>query len=137
MAPTLFNLFFNLVVETWRRQITGDGVTILYNPNSHLVGSGSIKFSTASCNEFGFADQDDTAILSTSKEKIVHAMNSLFSVTSRWGLTISVPYTKAMVVSRTDGMICTGAAITKVVEVVNEFEYRGIGAPVYSGSANR
>ena len=51
MAPTLFNLFFNLVVETWRKRITGDGVTILYNANGHLVGSRSTKSNITSWNQ--------------------------------------------------------------------------------------
>ena len=104
-------------------QVTGDGVTILYNPNGHLVGSRSTKSSTTSWNELKFAD--DTAILSTSKEKIVHAMNTLFSVTSQWGLTISVPKTKAMVVSQTDSTIQELQFNTDTVEVVEEFKYLG------------
>ena len=123
MAPILFNLFFNLVVETWRSQVTGEGVTILYNTNGHLVGSRSTKLSSAIWNDLEFAD--DTAILSTSKEKIVHAMNSLFSVTHQWDLTISAPKTKAMVVSRTDGTTEELQFNTEVVEVVDEFKYLG------------
>ena len=30
MAPALFTLFFNLVVETWREQCMEEGITILH-----------------------------------------------------------------------------------------------------------
>ena len=47
MAPTLFNLFFNMVVEAWRSLCADDGVTILYNVDGHLVGSRSSKHNTS------------------------------------------------------------------------------------------
>ena len=63
MAPTLFNMFFNLhlVVETWREQCMEDGITILYKADGHLVGSRSSKHNTAKLNELQFAD--DIAVL--------------------------------------------------------------------------
>ena len=51
-------------------------------------------------SELNFAD--DTAIIGPSREKITHAMIKLFVMTSRWGLTISVPKTKAMTVGKAD-----------------------------------
>lgn len=121
MALTLFNLFFNLVMEMWRNLCSEDGMSILYDANGHLVGSRSKKYNTATWCEMKFAD--DTAIASTSKYKITHAMNALFSVTGQWDLTISAPKTKAMVVSRTDSMQPELQFASASVEMVNKFKY--------------
>ena len=45
MAPILFNLFFNAVVEAWRSQCTDNGIEILYNVDGHLMGSRSCRLS--------------------------------------------------------------------------------------------
>ena len=87
------------------------------------MGSRSKKHNTAKWGEMKFAD--DTAIVSTSKDKTTHAMNALFSVTGRWGLTISAPKTKALVVSRTNSMIPELQFNSETVEMVNEFKYLG------------
>ena len=79
MAPTLFNLYFNLVIETWCSQCEEDGVSILHNINSQLIGLRSYKHNISKWHELKFAD--DTAITSPSREKITHAMNKLFTVT--------------------------------------------------------
>ena len=123
MAPTLFNLFFNLVMETWRSQCEEDGVSILFNADGHLVGSRSKKFNTTKWGDLEFAD--DTAIVSASKEKMSHAMDTLFTVTKQWGLTVSAPKTKAMVVSRTDSMLPELQFSSASVEMVSEFKYLG------------
>ena len=100
MAPTLFNMFFNLVVEVWRQQCKEDGVMILYKANGCLVGSRASMQDTSRWNELQFAD--DIAIMSTSKDGRTHSMRKLFDVTSQWGLTISVPKTKVMMVGGGD-----------------------------------
>ena len=78
VAPTLFNHFFNFVMEMWRNLCSEDGVSI---------------------------------------------MNTLFTVTERWGLTISTPKTKAMVVSCTDSMQPELQFASGSVEMVKEFKY--------------
>ena len=95
MAPALFYLFFNLAVEEWRALCESDGVTILSNANGRLIGTRSYK-NQASWNMLQFAD--DTAVFAPTLEKAVHVMSKLFEVTRRYGLTISTPKTKAMVV---------------------------------------
>ena len=123
MAPALFNMFFNLVVETWREQCMEDGITILYKADGRLVGSRSSKHNTVKVNELQFAD--DIAILAETKEKIVHAMSKLFEITSQWGLTISVPKTKVLVVGST-GEEEHALQIGDVqLEIVEEFKYLG------------
>ena len=100
-----------------------EGEINVTNGLRHLVGSRSKKHNTTKWGDVKFAD--DTAIVSTSKDKIIHAMNALFSVTGRWGLTISVPKTKAMVVSRTDSMQPELQLDSASAEMVNEFKYLG------------
>ena len=89
MTPTLFNLYFNLVIETWCSQCEDDGVSILLNMNCQLISS---RCCISMWHELKFAD--DTAITNPSREKSTHAMNNLFTVMSQWGLTISAPKPK-------------------------------------------
>ena len=79
-------------------------MSMLYNADG-APGGIQVKemYNTAKWGEMKFAD--DTAIVSTSKDEITHAMNALFSVTGQWGLSISDPKTKAMIESRTDSMV--------------------------------
>ena len=123
MAPALFNMFFNLVVETWREQCMEDCITILYKANGRLVGSRSSKHNTVKLNELQFAD--DIAILAETKEKIVHAMSKLFEITSQWGLTISVPKTKILVVGSTGEKEHALQIGDVQLEIVEEFKYLG------------
>ena len=100
-----------------------DGITILYKADGRLVGSRSSKHNTVKVNELQFAD--DIAILAETKEKIVHAMSKLFEITSQWGLTISVPKTKVLVVGST-GEEEHALQIGDVqLEIVEEFKYLG------------
>ena len=65
MAPTLFNLFFNLVVEAWHWECREVVVTVLYSADGHLIGSRS-KMEQTSWSELQFAD--DMAVVTTSRE---------------------------------------------------------------------
>ena len=65
---------------------------------------------------------DDTAIVSLSKDKMTHAINTLLTVTKQWALTISAPKTEAMVVSRTDSMLPELQFSSASVEMVSEFK---------------
>ena len=119
IAPALFNMFFNLVVVTWRDQCM-EGITILYKADGRLVGSRASKCDTAKLSELQFAD--DIAILAETNEKVVHAMSKLFEITSQWGLTISVPKTKALVVGgrdKEDHFLSDG---DRQLEIVEEFK---------------
>ena len=92
MAPTLFNLFFNLVIQSCREMCRNEvGVTVLYKADGRLIGSRA-KQDEAQWSELQFAD--DIAIIAISHQKMELAMNSLAEVTSSWGLTISTTKTK-------------------------------------------
>ena len=132
MAPALFNLFFNLVVETWREQCMEEGITILHKADGRLVGSRASKCDTEKLSELQFAD--DIVILAQTKEKAVHAMSKLFEITSQWGLTISVPKTKVLVVGGSDEEEHFLSVGDRQLEIVEEFKYLG-SVIHHSGSA--
>ena len=120
IAPALFNLFFNVVVVTWREQCMEEGITILYKVDGRLVGSRAFKCGTAKLSELHFAD--DIAILAETNEKVVHAMSKLFEITSQWGLTISVPKTKALVLGGRDKEEHFLSDGDRQLEIVEEFK---------------
>ena len=108
-----------LVVEAWRTQCTDCGIEIVYNIDGHRIGSRSRRSDTAKWSELKFAD--DTAIIEASREKIELAM------TKRWGLIISVPKTKAMVVGKVNNNNDSNHLTMEEhnLEFVNSFKYLG------------
>ena len=122
MAPTLFNLFFNLVVEAWRWECREVAVTVLYRADVRLIGSRS-KMEQTSWSELQFAD--DMAVVTTSRAGMTHAMQKLFEVTGRWGLTVSVPKTKVMVVGRGEEVQLPLQVSDIQLEAVSHFKYLG------------
>ena len=122
MAPTLFNLFFNLVVEAWRWECREVAVTVLYRADGRLIGSRS-KMEQTSWSELQFAD--DMAVVTTSRAGMIHAMLKLFEVTSRWDLTVSVPKTKVMVIGRGEEVQLPLQVGDIQLEAVSHFKYLG------------
>ena len=43
MAPTLFNLYFNVMVSMWRKQCDEIGVPVLYKHGRKLLGDHTAK----------------------------------------------------------------------------------------------
>ena len=43
MAPTLFNLYFNVVVSVWREQCSEVRIPVLYKHGRKLVGDNTVK----------------------------------------------------------------------------------------------
>ena len=114
-----------LVVEAWRTKCTDCGIEIVYNIDGHLIGSRSRRSDTAKWSELKFAD--DTAIIGASREKIELAMSKLFAMTKRWGMIISVPKTKAMVVGKVNNNNDSNHLTVEEhnLEFVNSFKYLG------------
>ena len=82
MPPTLFNLFFNVVIQSWREMCQDEvGVMMMYEADDRLIGSRA-KQDKVKWSELQFAD--DIAIISTSRQKMELAMSSLAEVTSNW-----------------------------------------------------
>ena len=125
IAPSLFNLYFNLVVEEWRRRCQPFGVDVLYKCGGRLVGRQAKRASKVAVTELQFAD--DAVLVGATRESIVRAAHVMDEVTSEWGLTMSIPKTKLLV---------TGAPHDEQdwqpidirgesIEVVSEFRYLG------------
>ena len=96
IAPTLFNLYFNLVIEQWREKCRSIGVEVLYKCSGKLVGTRTRSPARTSVTELMFAD--DACAVTTSREHMEQAVDVLVQVTSQWGLTVSTPKTKLMVI---------------------------------------
>ena len=126
IAPTLFNLYFNLVVSCWRERCQSCGVNILYKCGGKLVGERTTRPSTLRVTELQFAD--DAAAVGTSREDIVRAAQVLDEVTTEWGLTVNVQKTKMMVAGVPRGSNASLQPISirgENIEIVTEFKYLG------------
>lgn len=56
LAPTVFNLYFNLVIGQWRERCLEFGVNVLYKCGGKLVEERMRKPFTARVSELQFAD---------------------------------------------------------------------------------
>ena len=124
IAQTLFKLYFNMVINCWRDRCQPFGVDILYKCGGKLVGEKTWRPSTAIITELLVAD--DAAAVSNTRQYIERAAAILEEVTSQWGLTISFPKTKLMIVGPQDKADTQPIIINrKAIEVVSEFKYLG------------
>ena len=96
IAPTLFNLFFNLVIEQWHQQYQALGVEVLYKCSGRLVGARTRSPAHTLVSQLLFAD--DACAVTTLRAGMEQAVEVLLRVTSQWELTVSIPKTKLMVV---------------------------------------
>ena len=125
IAPSLFNLYFNLVIEEWRRRCQPFGTEVLYKCGGKLVGERTRRPSHVLVTELQIAD--DAAIVGDSRESIVRAAEQLVEVLSEWGLTMSFPKTKLLVAGASCGEedlqpIHIGG---ETIEAVSSFRYLG------------
>ena len=95
IAPTLFNLYFNFVMELWRKRSKPFGVEVHYKCGGRLVGERTSRPLQTIATELQFAD--DAALVGSSREEIERAAQTLDEVASEWGLTLSLPKTKLLV----------------------------------------
>ena len=126
IAPTLFNLYFNMVITCWRERCRSLGVDILYKCGGKLIGERTRSPQTAKVNELLFAD--DAAVVSTTRGKMERAAQFLGEETTEWGLTISIPKTKMLVAGKSSVNEADLRAISiggEEVETVNAFQYLG------------
>ena len=99
MAPTLFNLYACVVAERWLdkvRDVDGIGTCLFYKFDQQLFRRYTRNASEDVIHKCEFAD--DVALLATSRAAAETAMKLYSSVASDFGLTVSVPKTKFMVV---------------------------------------
>ena len=124
IAPTLFNLYFNLVMGQWRTRCHSFGTEVHYKCGGKLVGERTRRPLKTTVTELQFAD--DAALVCSSREGVERSARVLDQVASEWGLTLSLQKTKLMVAgtwSEEDlqPIVIRGDSI----EVVPEFRYLG------------
>ena len=86
------HLYFNFVMEQWRKRSQPFGVEVLYKYGGKLVGERTrrpLKTTVQSA--------DDAARAGSSREEIERAARTLDEVASEWGRTLSLPKTKLLV----------------------------------------
>ena len=83
IAPSLFNLYFNLVIKEWRRRCKPFGTEVLYKYGGTLVGERMKRPSHVLVTELQFAD--DAAVMGDSRESIVRGAEQLVEVLSQSG----------------------------------------------------
>ena len=135
IAPTLFNLYFNLVIAEWRRRCGCFGAEVLYKCAGKLVGERTRRPLKTTVTELQFAD--DAALVGISREEIERAARVLDEVTSEWGLTVSLPKTKLLVVGASVEEDLQPISIRdEFIEVVSEFRYLGAIVEACGGVVN-
>ena len=83
VAPTLFNLHFNLVTESWRQCCHTFRVDALYNCGGQLVGERTRRHTIMTVTELLFADI--AAVVSATREGIERTAHIFDEITSEWG----------------------------------------------------
>ena len=125
LAPTLFLLYFNMVMMCWRARCAGLGVKLLYKCGGKLDGERTRAPMSSLVTELCFAD--DAVVTASTREDITKATVELQQVTVECGLTVSFPKTKLMVagtgILESDvAPLCIGGS---VVDTVPSFRYLG------------
>ena len=124
IAPTLFNLYFNFVIELWRKRSQPFGVEVHYKCAGKLVEERTRQPLKTTATELQFAD--DAALVGSSREEIEWAAQTLDEVASEWGLTLSLPKTKLLVAGVwSDNDLQPISIRGDTIETVPEFRYLG------------
>ena len=95
IAPSLFNLYFNLVISQLRKKCADFRVDVLYKCGGKLVGDRTRKPDKLKLSELLFAD--DAAAVGNSRRSMKAAATVLEGLISAWGLSLNIPKTKLLV----------------------------------------
>ena len=124
IAPTLFNLYFNLVMDQWRKRVQPFGVEVLYKCGGKLVGERTRRPVKATVTELQFAD--DAALVGSSREEIERAAETLDRVATEWGLTLSLSKTKLLMTGKWNEADIQPIIVRgEPIEAVSQFRYLG------------
>ena len=98
MAPMLFNLFFSLVLETWRSKMEelcpGHSVSFRFNINGNLFNRSRTSCKTSSAPDLELAD--DAVLITPSREAAQIALSTFADVAASFGLSVNFSKTKVM-----------------------------------------
>ena len=97
MAPMLFNLFFSLVLETWRSKMEelcpGHSVSFRFNINGNLFNRSRTSCKTSSAPDLELAD--DAVLITPSREAAQIALSTFADVAASFGLSVNFPRRKS------------------------------------------
>ena len=125
IAPTLFIMYFGLVIDSWLSWCNVAGVEVQFKLGERLVGKRTRRPNSFVLSECLFAD--DAALVYFCREDMVLAASTFDEVATEYGLTLSIPKTKLLVAGL--GLGLTNDDITPLelnggeVEVVEHFKY--------------
>ena len=125
IAPTLFILYFGLVIDRWLNRYQAAGVEVQFKLGGRLVGERTKIPNSFVLSECLFAD--NTALVCSCREDVVLAARIFDEIATENGLTLSVPKTKLLVA----GIVLTNDDLAPleldggVVGVVEQFKYLG------------
>ena len=98
LAPTLFGLFFAVMIRSIVEEIKQDGILIRFRKNGRIFDLNSIKSKKDEFYEFinELLYADDCALLSHTEEGLQRSSNIFAAACKRYGLTISIKKTEVM-----------------------------------------
>jgi hypothetical protein len=136
MAPTVFTLYFEAVMEDWRERCGTDlGVKLLFKMDGRMVKNArTTRGQVIEITDFEFAD--DMVGETETHAKMCVVAQLLVDVAAEWGLTVSIEKTKVMLIGVGENSEHLDVPVTvkgggdgnsqqKVIESVKEFCYLG------------
>ena len=127
LAPTLFNIYYSVVVSNWRDRCPAAGVNVRFKHGRKLVGDRTAKsrLSLVKVTESQFAD--DTATYAVSRGVFEHSAREFVCSAKDWGMTVSIEKTKGMVIGRKVAERDVEPIQTESgsIEMVDSFPYLG------------
>ena len=91
IAPTLFILYFELVIQCWQSHCDAAGIEVLYKVGGKLVEERTRRPPSFVKTECLFVD--DAALICSSRADMVIAARKFEEVTAEFGLALSIPKT--------------------------------------------
>ena len=125
IVPTLFNLYFTLVMEQWRGKCSEFCVVVLYKCGGKVVGERTRRPSHIRVTELLFAD--DAVAIGSDKGSMEPAAAELERIINGWGLTLSAVKTKLLVAGApgTEEELRPSVLQDGEIECVGDFKYLG------------
>ena len=127
LAPSLFNIYFSAMVNSWRPKCPEAGVTVMYKHGRKLVGdrTAKLRLQEVRITESQFAD--DVAVYAASRSAFEKATTEFVSTASEWGLTVSLEKTTGLVVGKQlePSEVVPVELVNGAIEVIEDFTYLG------------
>jgi hypothetical protein len=97
LAPSLFNLFIDTIARQILRVVQSVGVKVLYKIDGQINIS---KFPDLQMILWLLMYADDITLICVSEADLRSALSSVYTTFQKWGMDVSVPKTKIMVVRK-------------------------------------